>query len=57
MRKIMLTGGNGMLGRTICRVLGKTYQIIPTDLPETDITSPDSLEQALALHQPDAVIH
>lgn len=57
MRKIMLTGGNGMLGRTICRVLGKTYQIIPTDLPETDITSPDSLEQALALHQPDTVIH
>ena len=57
MRKIMLTGGAGMLGRTICKVLGEQYQIIPTDLPETDITSPESIEQALVKFQPDTVIH
>ena len=46
--KLMLTGGKGMLGRTICRVLGKDFEIVPTDLPEVDITSPESLNAALA---------
>ena len=57
MRKILLTGGAGMLGRTICRILAEQYQIIPTDLPETDITNPVSLENALRKYQPDTVIH
>ena len=57
MRKIMLTGGAGMLGRTICKILAEQYQIIPTDLPETDITNPVSLENALRKYQPDTVIH
>ena len=55
--KLMLTGGKGMLGRTICRVLGKDFEIVPTDLPEVDITSPESLNAALAAIRPDAVIH
>ena len=38
MMKVLLTGGKGMLGRTICRILGSRFEIIPTDLPEADIT-------------------
>ena len=35
--KIMLTGGKGMLGRTLCRELTE-FEVIATDLPEADIT-------------------
>ena len=29
---VMLTGGKGMLGRTLCREL-EGFEVIPTDLP------------------------
>ena len=46
-----------MLGRTICRVLGTDFEIVPTDLPEADITDADSIDAVIARHAPDAVIH
>ena len=55
--KVMLTGGAGMLGRTITRILADQYQIIPTDLPGTDITNPASLSEAIRKYQPDTIIH
>lgn len=55
--KILLTGGRGMLGRTISRCLADKFEIISTDLPEVDITSPESLTLALERYQPDSVIH
>ncbi len=56
-KKILLTGGRGMLGRTICRVLGNEFEIIPTDLPEVDITDTASLDSAVKKYVPQAVIH
>lgn len=35
--KVLLTGGKGMLGRTLCSEL-REFEMIPTDLPEADIT-------------------
>lgn len=55
--KVLLTGGKGMLGRTICRVLGDKFEIIPTDLPEADIANEECIDSVIAKHQPDAVIH
>lgn len=46
-----------MLGRTICRVLGEQFEIIPTDLPEADITDEECIDSVIAKYQPDAVIH
>ena len=57
MLKVLLTGGNGMLGRTIVRMLSDRFIIIPTDLPEVDITQADSVGKALEKYAPDAVIH
>lgn len=57
MMKVLLTGGKGMLGRTIRRILGGHFEIIPTDLPEADITDPGVFSAVLAKHSPDAVIH
>ena len=54
--KVLLTGGKGMLGRTLCREL-TDFTVIPTDLPEGDITDPAGFAALLEKHAPDAVIH
>ncbi len=54
--KILLTGGKGMLGRTLCSEL-TDFEVIPTDLPEGDITDLDKFDALLKFHRPDAVIH
>ena len=54
--KVLLTGGKGMLGRTLCREL-TDFTVIPTDLPEGDITDPVGFAALLKQHAPDTVIH
>ena len=54
--KVLLTGGRGMLGRTICEELAD-FEIVATDLPEADITDEDGIDAVLERHRPDAVIH
>ena len=54
--KIMLTGGKGMLGRTICAELSD-FEVIPTDLPEADITNAAAFDALVKKIQPDAIIH
>ena len=55
--KVLLTGGRGMLGRTLVRELGGEFEVIPTDLPEADITDEVSLDAVFEQHAPDVVIH
>ena len=55
--RILLTGGKGMLGRTLCSVLGDEFDVIPTDLPEADITDAAGFGGVLDKYAPDAVIH
>ena len=55
--KVLLTGGRGMLGRTLVRELGGEFEVIPTDLPEADITDEVSLDAVFEQRAPDVVIH
>ena len=55
--KVLLTGGRGMLGRTIVRELGGEFEVVPTDLPEADITDEVSLDAVFEQYAPDVVIH
>lgn len=55
--RILLTGGRGMLGRTLARVLGDSFEVVSTDLPEADVTDADALAAVFAQHAPDAVVH
>ena len=54
--KVLLTGGKGMLGRTLCAEL-TDFEAIPTDLPEADITDAAGFDALLKQIKPDAVIH
>lgn len=55
--KVLLTGGKGMLGRTLVRELGGEFEVIATDLPEADITDEISLDAVFGRYAPDVVIH
>ena len=54
--KILITGGKGMLGRTLQREL-QDHELVIADLPEADITDPAGFDAFLAAAAPDAVIH
>lgn len=54
--KILLTGGKGMLGRTICHEL-TDFDIVVTDLPDADITKEDVIDKVIKDKKPGVVIH
>ena len=56
MMKLLITGGKGMLGRTLQDEF-KDCGIAVADLPETDITDAAGFDAFLVRHKPDAVIH
>ena len=54
--KIVVTGGKGMLGRTLQRSLAD-HDVVVADLPEWDITDADGFMAKTLAEKPDAVIH
>ena len=55
--KILITGGKGMLGRTLQRELGAAHEIVVADLPDWDIMDDAAfLERTLAV-RPDVIVH
>lgn len=58
MKKILVTGANGMLGQDLCPILEKEgYQVIKTDISDMDITKAEEVNSVLADYMPDIVIH
>ena len=54
--KLLITGGKGMLGRTLQQEF-RDCDLVIADLPEADITDPAGFDAFLAQAAPDAVIH
>lgn len=54
--KILLTGGNGMLGRTL-RHQWQDFDVVSTDLPDADITNAAGIDKIISGIKPDAVVH
>lgn len=55
-KRILITGGKGQLGRALQRAL-TGYELIIGDLPELDITDRPGVETLLAATRPGLVIH
>ena len=55
--RILVTGGKGMLGRTLSRQLAPQHEMSVADLPETDILQSASLDAAFRAFRPETVIH
>ncbi|MBC7498185.1 dTDP-4-dehydrorhamnose reductase [Candidatus Gracilibacteria bacterium] len=56
-KKILITGGSGMLAYDFIRTQGEEYDIIAVDREECDITSFESIMQCIALHSPDILLN
>ncbi len=54
--KILITGGKGMLGRTLRRRFAD-HELFVADLPEVDILDRAALAETFAAFKPDVVIH
>ena len=54
--KIVITGGKGMLGRTLQKELAE-HEIVVADLPDWDITDDEGFLRKLMAVAPDVVIH
>ena len=54
--KILITGGKGMLGRTLQQELAE-HEIVVADLPEWDITDDAGFVEKVGAAKPDLVIH
>jgi len=55
--KILITGGKGMLGRTLQKELSDGNELVVADLPEWDITDADAFADKAIAAAPDVIIH
>lgn len=56
-KKILITGGHGMLAYDFIRTQSEKYDIIPVDRDNCDITSFESIVQCISLHEPDILLN
>ena len=54
--KILITGGKGMLGRTLQRELAE-HELVVADLPDWDITDDTGFVEKVGAAKPDLIIH
>ena len=54
--KILITGGKGMLGRTLQRELAE-HELVAADLPEWDVTQDTAFAGKVGAERPDVVVH
>ena len=54
--RIVITGGKGMLGRTLQKCW-QDWELVIADLPEADICDPAGFDRIIAESKPDAVVH
>ena len=55
--RMLITGGNGLLGKDITRCFSGRYEVLSTDLKECDVTNPKECMRAIGKVSPDVVVH
>ncbi len=57
MKKIYVTGADGMLGSALVPLFSTAYDVRGTDLPAFDITDSEAIKEDITSYSPDIVIH
>ena len=55
--KILITGGTGLLGSNLVKILQKNHQVLSPTRKELDITNNTSVDKYFFNFNPDVVIH
>jgi len=55
--KIAITGSNGLFGRGLAQVMGKSHEVFPLGRADADITRMDAVRAAFQKLRPDVVVH
>jgi dTDP-4-dehydrorhamnose reductase len=55
--KILVTGANGMMGSDIIPILGREFDLLPTDIEELDVCSQEDIRRTMREFGPDWVLH
>ena len=57
MKRIYITGAQGMLGKAVTHLFRDRFDLFPADLSEVDIRQPDLIIEDIQRHEPDLVLH
>lgn len=57
MKKVLVTGAKGQLGKKIIELMSNDYSLVLTDYDTMDITSESQVEAVFSTEKPDIVIH
>lgn len=57
MKKILITGARGMLGRSLLKCWKNRFELVPVDLDEVDITDGDATMKLVKAIAPEAIVH
>jgi GDP-L-fucose synthase len=58
MKRVLVTGANGMLGRSVTNSLTKSnYEVIGITRKEVDLTDPIATKKIVEKHSPDTIVH
>lgn len=64
MKRVMITGATGLLGRAVCQTLRESWELIPCGFRQTaegihslDLRNSECLQRFLETERPDAVVH
>ncbi len=57
MKKVLITGANGFIGRHLTEQLGQSYQILPISHKDVDLLDQKQVERLFRREEIDAVVH
>lgn len=58
MKKVLVTGANGMLGQDLCPILENNgYNVIKTDIDTMDITNINDVKKVVSQEKPNIIVH
>jgi dTDP-4-dehydrorhamnose reductase len=57
MKRVLVTGADGMLGVDLCKVFAEKYEVYPTDVGQLDVREYDRVVEMIGRTEPEIIVH